>query len=62
MQHNSQPEDDDDESVVVDTNTDTRRPIGTTRGHDWHEFILIKGLPGTGKSHALRAVISKCLR
>ena len=28
---------------------------------NWKNFILIKGHPGTGKSHAVKAVISKCL-
>ena len=55
-------EDDDDQSEIVETNTESRTPVGSTPGHDWWQFILIKGFPGTGKSHALRVVILKCLK
>ena len=54
---NLESEDEDDQS-----NTDSRTPVVTTSGRDWHQFILIKGFPGMGKSHALRAVISTCLK
>lgn len=30
-------------------------------GLNWHKYILIKGKPGTGKSHAVKVVIEECL-
>ena len=51
----------DDNSEIVETHTALVRGTSSATALNWKQFILIKGHPGTGKSHAVKAVISKCL-
>ena len=52
--HLSESEDDETEETELPSSS-------MATGIDWHKYILIKGKPGTGKSHAIKVVIEESL-
>ena len=56
-----EPDEQDDDASIVDTeNVVEHTPVATT-GYDWRQYVLVKGKPGTGKSHAIKVAIQQTL-
>ena len=53
--------DSDDSDNGIENEEEFEMPTPAATGLDWRKFVLIKGKPGAGKSHALKVAIKESL-
>ena len=56
-----EPDEQDDDASDVDTEHVVERTPMATSGYDWRQHVLVKGKPGTRKSHAIKIAIQQAL-